>query len=166
MVSNERSSTNELALLVADVYEAAGALRQSGERIAAAEGQTQSRWQTLSVVSGEPTTVAQAARRLGVSRQNVQRIVNDLQSEGLVTFSDNPAHKGSPFVTLLPPGRTVLRRLTRAASVAHRAQVRHLDNPDQRFDLLALRSALQRLTEAVRSAEASVGSAQQGRNTH
>lgn len=60
---------DEMALLVADVFEAAGLLRRSGEAIAATEGQTQARWQLLSVVSEEPLTVAQAARRLGIARQ-------------------------------------------------------------------------------------------------
>ncbi|SOD72589.1 DNA-binding MarR family transcriptional regulator [Jatrophihabitans sp. GAS493] len=153
MMSNKRGVNDDFALLVADLYEAAGAFRRSGELIAAAQGQTQSRWQTLSVVSAEPTTVAQAARRLGVSRQNVQRVANDLQREGLVIFSDNPAHKGSPIVTLLPSGRTVLKRLTHAASLAHRAQLRQLEKLDPNLDLAAVRSVLQRLTQAVRSTE-------------
>ena len=43
-----------MALLVADVYEAAGVLRKSGEAVAATEGQTQARWQLLSAVSETP----------------------------------------------------------------------------------------------------------------
>ncbi|MGW8557309.1 hypothetical protein [Streptomyces tubercidicus] len=48
----------ELALLVADVYEAAGALRRAGETLAAAEGQTQARWQLM---SGSANTRKEAA---------------------------------------------------------------------------------------------------------
>ncbi|GHB99248.1 hypothetical protein GCM10010397_84400 [Streptomyces spinoverrucosus] len=74
--------SDEIALLVADVFEAAGALRRLGEHTAQAEGLTQARWQVLSVVSETALTVPQAARRLGVSRQNVQRVANDLASSG------------------------------------------------------------------------------------
>lgn len=43
--------SDEIARLVADVFELAGLLRRSGEVVAAREGHTQARWQLLSVVS-------------------------------------------------------------------------------------------------------------------
>lgn len=103
---------DEMALLVADVYEAAGVLRRSGEAIAAEEGQTQARWQLLSVVSGAPLTVARAARRLGVSRQGVQRVANDLVREELAALRPNPDHRSSPLLALTATGRDVLDRIT------------------------------------------------------
>lgn len=103
---------DEMALLVADVYEAAGVLRRSGEAIAAEEGQTQARWQLLSVVSGAPLTVARAARRLGVSRQGVQRVANDLIREELAALRPNPDHRSSPLLALTATGREVLDRIT------------------------------------------------------
>ena len=66
------------ALLVADIFEAAGALRRDGEGIASSAGQTQARWQLLSVVAAGDWTVPMAADRLGTSRQAVQRIANEL----------------------------------------------------------------------------------------
>ena len=50
------------ALLVADVYDAAGVLRRLGEQTAATEGQTQARWQVLSVISDGDWTVPMARR--------------------------------------------------------------------------------------------------------
>ena len=87
---------DEIALLVADVYEAAGALRRLGERTARAEGLTQARWQVLSVASEEALTVPQAARRLGVTRQNVQRVANDLVELGHAAYTANPDHGVHP----------------------------------------------------------------------
>ncbi len=87
---------DEMALLVADVYELAGLLRRSGEAIAAREGQTQARWQFLSVISGDALTVPQAARRLGVTRQAVQRVANELVDDGLAELVANPDHRTSP----------------------------------------------------------------------
>jgi DNA-binding MarR family transcriptional regulator len=111
---------NEMALLVADVYELAGLLRRSGEVAAAAEGQTQARWQLLSVISDEALTVPQAARRLGVTRQGVQRVANDLTAAGLAEFQSNPDHRTSPLLALTGEGRTVLAAITERAAVVNK----------------------------------------------
>jgi DNA-binding MarR family transcriptional regulator len=112
---------DEMALLVADVLEAAGALRRFGERTAPSVGLTQARWQVLSVVSEDPVTVPQAARRLGVSRQNVQRVANDLVALGHSVYVHNPDHRSSPLLTLTPRGHEVLAEVTARASALHRA---------------------------------------------
>lgn len=108
---------DEMALLVADVYELAGLLRRSGEAIAAREGQTQARWQFLSVISGDALTVPQAARRLGVTRQAVQRVANELVDDGLAELVANPDHRTSPLVSLTDDGRGALARINRRAAV-------------------------------------------------
>jgi DNA-binding MarR family transcriptional regulator len=110
-----------LALLVADVFEAAGALRGHGDKLAAAVGQTQARWQVLSVLSEGEWTVATAARRLGVTRQNVQRIADLLVADGLASYELNPRHHGSPHVRLTTDGRQALEVIT-AASLAWRKE--------------------------------------------
>jgi DNA-binding MarR family transcriptional regulator len=110
---------DEIALLVADVFETAGALRRLGERTAQSEGLTQARWQVLSVVSETPLTVPQAARRLGVSRQNVQRVANDLVTLEHAAYEPNPDHRGSPLLVLTARGREALSRLTARAETAN-----------------------------------------------
>ncbi|MFD4915864.1 MarR family winged helix-turn-helix transcriptional regulator [Streptomyces virginiae] len=136
---------DEMALLVADVFEAAGLLRRSGEAIAATEGQTQARWQLLSVVSEEPLTVAQAARRLGIARQGVQRVANDLTREDLAAFRPNPDHRGSPLLTLTPHGRRVLDRITLRAADVHRTLAADITVDE----ITAARALLRRLVERV-----------------
>lgn len=112
---------DEFALLVADVYELAGALRRSGESLAAKEGQTQARWQLMSVVSGDGCTVPAAAHRLGVSRQAVQRVANDLVADHLAAFADNPGHRTSPFLRLTDAGLATLSAINRRAKAANRS---------------------------------------------
>lgn len=107
---------DEMALLVADVYELAGLLRRSGEAVAAREGQTQARWQLLSVMSENPLTVPQAARRLGVTRQGVQRVANELVGDGLVELHANPDHRTSPLLSPTDDGRRVLARIRKLAT--------------------------------------------------
>ncbi|MET8752213.1 MarR family transcriptional regulator [Streptomyces sp. NPDC004667] len=138
--------SDEMALLVAEIYEAAGALRRSGEAIAAAEGQTQARWQVLSAVSEQPVSVPSAARRLGVARQNVQRIANELTKEGLAAFTANPDHRTSPLLTLTPEGRRVLQAITTRAHASHRRIGARIPEAD----ITAARALLCDLTQAVR----------------
>ncbi|OPF75407.1 MarR family transcriptional regulator [Streptomyces antioxidans] len=140
---------DEMALLVADVYEAAGVLRRSGEAVAAAEGQTQARWQLLSVVSDSPRSVAQAARRLGISRQAAQRVANDLVHAELAAFRPNPDHRSSPLLALTSAGEDVLDRITARAAEAHEAFARGIPPEEVR----AARALLHRLVERVRDHE-------------
>lgn len=135
------------ALLVADVYDAAGVLRRDGERIASSAGQTQARWQLLSVVSTGNWTVPMAADRLGTSRQAVQRIANELVDDGLAAFVDNPRHRRSPFLHLTEEGRRVLDAITGQAQRRHEALLAKLDG----VDLVEVRTALRHLAAVVRS---------------
>ena len=107
-----KDRTETLALLVADVYELAGALRRSGDELAGRARQSQARWQLLSVASEGTWTVPAIARRLGVSRQAVQRVADVLAAEGLLRFADNPAHRRSPHVELTRAGRATLEHIT------------------------------------------------------
>ncbi|MYU05678.1 MarR family transcriptional regulator [Streptomyces sp. SID8366] len=133
---------DELALLVADVYEAAGALRRAGEALAAAEGQTQARWQLMSAVSEQPLPVARAARRLGIARQGVQRIANDLVRDGLAEYLDNPDHRTSPLLSLTAVGHGTLDAITARATTAHRVMAEGIAGSD----LATVREMLRRLT--------------------
>ncbi len=102
---------DEIALLIGDVYECAAVLRAAGERTAAAEGQTHARFHALTVIADSPSSVPAIARRLGVSRQNVQRIANDLLAAGLVEQITNPDHRTSPLLQLTESGNETLHGL-------------------------------------------------------
>ncbi|WP_254711874.1 MarR family winged helix-turn-helix transcriptional regulator [Streptomyces sp. TRM64462] len=145
--------SDAVALLVADVFEAAGALRRLGENTAQAEGLTQARWQVLSVVSEQPLTVPQAARRLGVSRQNVQRVANDLTAGELAAFTANPDHRGSPLLTLTPRGEEALAKVTERAAALHRTLFAALSEEE----IQATRASLRRLLGEIDRHEGSPG---------
>lgn len=109
-----------LASFIADVIELAGLFRRVAEGIARQEGQTQTLWYALSVFSAEPLTVSQAARRLGTTRQAVQRSTNDLIDRGFAITESNPDHRASPLIILTPLGQETLARISQAASIARR----------------------------------------------
>jgi DNA-binding MarR family transcriptional regulator len=118
MLSTEEfgKTADLIPLLVADVYHLAGAFGRSGSRIAKKVGQTQTRWQVLSVISDRPGTVAQIARRLGLARQSVQRTADQLIRLRLAQYVDNPDHKTSPLVEISAQGKKTLALLTREAA--------------------------------------------------
>jgi DNA-binding MarR family transcriptional regulator len=109
----------ELPLLIADVFEAAGQMRRNGDRLAALAGQTQARWQLLSVVSEGEWTVPRAARRLGITRQGVQRVADALAADGLITLDHNPDHQRSALMHLTTQGQDALDTITEHARGWH-----------------------------------------------
>lgn len=143
----QAADTDAFALLVADIYEAAGVLRRLGERSAASQGQTQARWQVLSVISAGDWTVPMIGDRLGTSRQAVQRIANELDDDGLAHFVDNPRHRRSQFLRITDDGHRVLEAIGARA----RANNAALLNEGPAIDVLAVRAALQNLTATVRA---------------
>lgn len=138
-------ASQEVPLLVADVYEAAGALRRQGERLAAEARQTQARWQLLSVVSEGDWTVPRIAHRLGISRQAVQRVADELRDEGLVVAEPNPYHQRSPLIRPTPAGLDALRAITTRARQWHRQLARGLDG----VDVATARRVLRALADAA-----------------
>jgi DNA-binding MarR family transcriptional regulator len=138
-------AARQVPIVVADIYELAGRLREHGEAIAATVGQTQARWQVMSAASARPQTVPQIARVLGVTRQNVQRIADLLVAEGAAEYRDNPDHRVSPHLILTKGGRTALERITEAAAGYHAALTQKL-SPSE---VASLRRGLRRLLEAV-----------------
>lgn len=130
-----------------DIYEAAGLFRRAGESITEQEGQSRARWQVLSTVSGSPLTVSQAARRLGITRQGVQRVANDLVEAKLVRLVPNPDHRSSPLLELTPGGQETLERITERARAFHATLIPSVDARS----LAQTRQVLHVLIEALRT---------------
>lgn len=108
MLKSQRTSAgNALTDLMLDLFRLNSLLLTAGDRLGARLGLTSARWQILgAIVEAErPQPVAWLARDLGANRQNVQRIVNDLHSEGLVAFEANPHHRRAQLVVLTDKGR-------------------------------------------------------------
>ncbi len=98
------AAVSELTLLM---FRVNNLMLSWGDRLVAEGGLTSARWQILGAIAAtdKPQPVAWLARDLGSNRQNVQRIVNDLERLGLVTFRPNPHHKRAQLVELTTKGR-------------------------------------------------------------
>lgn len=140
-----RSKNQTFQLLVADVYELSGALRRHGDALAGEVGQTQARWQVLSVCSEGDWTVPDAARRLGISRQAVQRVADLLVSNGLATWETNPGHRRSPHLRPTAAGRAALASIDDASQAWHSHVVRGVSAADLEQAHEVLRAVLERI---------------------
>ncbi|TCL67132.1 MarR family transcriptional regulator [Rhizobium sp. BK251] len=103
MISDIDASISTLALTV---FRANGALIAAGDALTEPFGLSSARWQVMGAIAlaGQPLTVAQIARNMGLARQSVQRLVDELQRQGNIDFEDNPQHKRAKLVRLTPAG--------------------------------------------------------------
>jgi DNA-binding MarR family transcriptional regulator len=79
-----------------------GHLIALGDRMVQPFNLTSARWHIMRsiVLSESDVTVPQIARNLGLSRQAVQRVANDLNTADLIIFDDNPHHKRAKLIRL------------------------------------------------------------------
>src|ERR1700760_645235 len=107
MTAKRTPVADALTDLIIDVFRLNGLLLMAGDRMVAHLGLTSTRWQVLrAIVDAERAQpVAWLARDMGGNRQNVQRIVNDLQKLGLVRREVNPHHRRASLVVLTDEGR-------------------------------------------------------------
>ena len=70
-------------------------------------GITNARWQTLSELFTleKRVTVSELARYMGLTRQAVQRLADDMASDGLIEFAENPGDARAMHLLLTEAGR-------------------------------------------------------------
>ena len=103
-------SARAMTRLILEVFRLNGALLEAGDSLVSDIGLTSARWQVLGGIafSEEPRPVAWVAQDMGLSRQAVQRIVNDLRNAGLVELRPNPRHARAKLVLLTKEGERCL----------------------------------------------------------
>lgn len=86
--------------LVLEVFRLNGALLAAGDGLVADLGLTSARWQVLGAMalSPVPLPVAHIARNMGLTRQAVQRSVDEMREDGLVRLEPNPHHRRAMLV--------------------------------------------------------------------
>lgn len=90
-----------------DLAQLNGQLARHTESLTAGFDRSSAHWKVLTAAGCDVRTVPQIARRMGMTRQGVQRTANRLVDEGLARFTDNPHHRGSPILELTETGREI-----------------------------------------------------------
>jgi DNA-binding MarR family transcriptional regulator len=104
-----RHPASRLAL---ETFRLNGALIALGDALVAPLGLTSARWQVMGAVAeargGLP--VAGIARNMGLVRQSVQRIADELAAAGVFRFVPNPHHRRAKLVQLTAHGAALFQQ--------------------------------------------------------
>ena len=97
--------------LVLEVFRLNGDLLVAGDALVGDLGLTSARWQVLGAValSPVPLPVAHIARNMGLTRQAVQRTVDEMRADGFVRLEPNPHHQRAMLVTMTEQGEGAYR---------------------------------------------------------
>ncbi len=136
-----------LTELIFEVFRANGTLIAAGDALVADLGLTSARWQVLGAVALQetPAPVVRLADTLGLARQSVQRVVDDLAAAGLLTFAENPHHKRAKLVLMTETGK----RLFAAASMRQAPWARTLAAGFTRAEIATAANVLARLNARI-----------------
>jgi DNA-binding MarR family transcriptional regulator len=97
--------------LVIEIFRANGDLLAAGDALVGDLGLTSARWQVLGAIalSPVPLPVAHIARNMGLTRQAVQRVVDEMRADGLVRLEQNPHHRRAMLVLATERGEAAYR---------------------------------------------------------
>lgn len=123
--------------LVLETFRLNGRLLASGDTLVEPLGLSSARWQVLGAIhfAETPQPVAWLARSMGLSRQGVQRIANELEKDGLIAFQPNPHHRRASLVVLTDTGRQTY-------AVAEQRQTEWVNAISRNFDIDEIQCAL------------------------
>jgi DNA-binding MarR family transcriptional regulator len=68
-------------------------------------------WRAIAALRNEPLTVAEIARRIGISRQSARQCVSKLEDRALVGLAPNPRHRRAKLVQLTRKGKDSMHLL-------------------------------------------------------
>ncbi|RZQ66149.1 MarR family transcriptional regulator [Amycolatopsis suaedae] len=112
----------------------------------AAEGDiTASWWQVLGGILDEPRTVADIGRRMGMTRQGVQRVADLLVDRGLAEYRPNPAHQRAKLLACTEAGYWAVRRI----SLAQQPWANRIGSSFTAEELTTVRDTMLRLVAAL-----------------
>jgi DNA-binding MarR family transcriptional regulator len=108
MIHAPMTAQSAITDLVLETFRLNGRLLASGDALVADLGLTSARWQVLgaAALSPVPLSVAQIARNMGLTRQAVQRLANEMEADGLLRFAPNPHHQRAKLVVLTATGKS------------------------------------------------------------
>ncbi len=111
MTKSDEASADLISELILEVFRLNGRLLEAGDALVADIGLTSARWQVIGAIALSPTQlpVAHIARNMGLSRQSVQRLANELEKDGLVRYAPNPHHARAQLVLLTERGQAAFR---------------------------------------------------------
>jgi DNA-binding MarR family transcriptional regulator len=88
-----------------------GRLMDRAQRLARAGRLTATEWRVLGGVLDGPHSVAEIGRLMGMTRQGVQRVADQLVDRGLAEYRPNPAHRRAKLLACTQAGYWAIRQI-------------------------------------------------------
>jgi DNA-binding MarR family transcriptional regulator len=98
--------------LVLETFRFNGRLLSAGDNLTKPFDLSSARWQVLGAIVDRPLSIAQISRNMGVARQSVQRLADNMEKTGMVEFVPNPDHQRAKLMRLSENGQQVMKRLS------------------------------------------------------
>jgi DNA-binding MarR family transcriptional regulator len=133
------------------VFRLSGRLLAAGDRLVSDLGLTSARWQVLGAIAFAPSPqpVAWLARSMGLNRQGVQRIVNEMREDGLVDLHPNPHHRRAHLVALTKRGESAFAAASRLQTPWANALAKGFDHAELAAASRTLRALSGRLEKST-----------------
>ncbi len=103
-----------LTEVIVTTFRLNGRLMDVAQGLAEEGGITAAWWQVLGGVLDQPRTVADVGRKMGMTRQGVQRIADLLVARGLAEYRPNPAHRRAKLLACTETGYWAVRQISLA----------------------------------------------------
>jgi DNA-binding MarR family transcriptional regulator len=100
--------------IILETFRLNGRLMEVAQEFAVEGEITAAWWQVLGGVLDEPRSVAEIGRRMGMTRQGVQRVADLLVDRGLAEYRPNPAHRRAKLLACTEAGYWAIRRISLA----------------------------------------------------
>ena len=136
--------------LILVTFQLNGRLLAAGDQLTRDLGLSSARWQVMGALAAGPLPVVQVARNMGLTRQSVQRTVDVLAEEQLVTFAENPYHQRAKLVRLTERGTEVLEEVARRQAAWANQLAKDLSPEKVRAAVQLLEMFRQRLEQSTR----------------
>ena len=116
----QKSAVEAVTELILETFRLNGRLLEAGDELVRHLELTSARWQVLGAIDASPVPlpIAHVARNMGLSRQAVQRLANEMEKDGLVRFAPNPHHERAKLVLMTDQGKAAFRSARGAAGEA------------------------------------------------
>jgi DNA-binding MarR family transcriptional regulator len=127
-----------------------GRLMEVAQERAKEGGITAAWWQVLGGVLDEPRSVADIGRRMGMTRQGVQRIADLLVARGLAEYRPNPTHRRAKLLACTEAGYWAIRQI----SLVQRPWANRMGEEIGVDELRGALATMQRLVAAIEAEQA------------
>ncbi len=153
-VEVQRRETRPIDELIFEIFRVNDRLLAIGDATVKDLGLTSARWLVLGAIalSHSPMTVAEIARSMGLTRQAVQRLANDMAGVGLVDMQDNPRDRRARIIALTDNGREAYESALARWRAEWTAQMEEILTEDEIVETMRRLRRLRGLVQAQVSA--------------